>query len=480
MSVLGFIDAHGGAFAVFGLLFIGALCTVLSAPRTAAVLAVTAATAAALVTVAPIVRGGAGADPLGAGAAALLSIVGAAAFVAAGPVLAREFDRRVRPIALGLALMTLAAALGAATARDVLTLTVSLIAGGVLGACLTSLAVVRARATAPAALGAVLVTLCAGALALSGAGLLFAGLGTFDLAGEMAAAHAGAARAGVVGAALLLVAYAVLAGVAPAHGWAADVAAHTPHGGAVVVSIVARIAAFVALIRIHTLTQADVFGHLSLGFAYATAGLGAVGVVAGSIQAIGASDARRLAAHALTAQFGGALIALGAGGVDGAIAALFVVAAGAMTALALIVGAAAARPQLGASAPMAALDGLARQRPFVAAGVGVAAFGLTGAPLTLAFLGKWLSVEAALARGWYWAAIAVVAASFAAVFVAGQLVERMYFRERPAQIGPTPTGALALAPALLTAVVTTLVFGWNGAAPLEAARVAARAMLGAP
>jgi hypothetical protein len=56
----------------------------------------------------------------------------------------------------------------------------------------------------------------------------------------------------------------------------------------------------------------------------------------------------------------------------------------------------------------------------------------------------------------------------------------MYFRERPAQIGPTPSGALALAPALLTAVATTLLFGWNGSAPLEAARVAARAMVGAP
>ena len=480
MSALVFIDAHGGALMVFGLMIVGAICTVTPAPRTAATIAVAAAIAAAALATLPIVRGAAGADPLGAGATALLAIVAAAAFIAAGPVLAREFDRRTRPIALGLALMALAAALATTQARDVLTLTVALIAGGLLCACLTSLAVLRARASAPAAFGAVLTTLCAGALALAGAGLLYAGLGAFDLAGEAAAAHAGAARAGVVGAALLLVACAALAGVAPAHGWAADVAAHTPHGAAAVVAIVARVAAFVALIRLHTLTQAEVFGPLSLGFAYATAGLGAIGVAAGSIQAIGASDARRLAAHALTAQFGGALIALGAGGIDGAIAALFVIAAGAMTALALIVGAAAARPQLGASAPMSALDGLARQRPFVAAGVGVAAFGLTGAPLTLAFLGKWLSVEAALARGWYWAAIAVVAASFAAVFVAGQLVERMYFRERPAQIGPTPAGALALAPALLTAVVTTLVFGWNGAAPLEAARVAARAMLGAP
>ena len=284
----------------------------------------------------------------------------------------------------------------------------------------------------------------------------------------------------MVGAALLIAALVALAGVAPAHGWTADIAAHTPHGTASVVMIVARISAFVALIRMYGLTQ-DAPGHgAAQAFALGCAALGVIGVVAGSGQAIGASDARRLAAHALTAQFGCALIGLAAGGADGAVAALFVIAAGAMTALALVVGAAVARPQLGAAAPMSALDGLAVQRPFVAAAIGVAAFGLTGAPLTAAFLGKWLSIEAALARGWYWAAAAIVAASFASVFVAGQIIERMYFRERSAQIGPMPAGALYMAPALLAAVTATLVFGWNGAAPLEAARLAAHAIVVKP
>jgi NADH:ubiquinone oxidoreductase subunit 2 (subunit N) len=480
MTALAFIDAYGATVAILSLLMAGALATVTPAPRAMAVLAVTAASGVAALSVAPILRHGGGVDPLGAGAAMLLALVAAVAFVAAGPVLAREFDRRTRPIALGLALMTLGAALAVVLARDVLTMAIALIGGGMVSAALTALAVARDRAAAHAAFAAVLSTLCAGALALSGAGLLYAALGSFDFAAETAVVHADGARGAVVGAALLAAACAVMAGVAPAHGWTADVAAHTPHGGAVVVTVVARIAGFIALVRILTLTQADPLANASLGFAYASAALGALGVAVGSIQAIGATDARRLAAHALTAQFGCALIGLGAGGLDGAIAALFVVAAGAMTALALIVGAAAARPQLGASAPMSALDGLARQRPLVAAGVAVAAFGLTGAPLTAAFLGKWLSVEAALARGWYWAAIAVVGASFAAVFVAGQLIERMYFRERSAQIGPAPSGALALAPALVAAAAATLVFGWNGAAPLEAMRIAARAMAGAP
>ncbi len=479
MSALEFIRTYAATLLSLGPIAVGVALTVLAGARMA--VAASLAVALGIVGVALVLAlSGASADPLGAGAMALLAVVAATALCAAGPVLSREFDRRTQPIALGLALMALGAALGAAQTRDLLRLVIFLMTGGIAVAALTSLSVARERAVAPAAFTAVLVTVCAGAIALCGVGLFYAAAGAFDVTAIATSLSASPGREGMVAAALLIAALVAFAGVAPAHGWAADVAARTPHGTASIVIVVARIAAFVALIRVYGLTQAVTGSGAATAFALGCACLGAIGVVAGSLQAIGASDARRLAAHALTAQFGCALIGLAAGGADGAVAALFVVAAGAMTALALVVGAAAARPQLGAAAPMSALDGLAAQRPFVAAAMGVAAFGLTGAPLTAAFLGKWLSIEAALARGWYWAAAAIVLASFAAVFVAGQIIERMYFRERSAQIGPAPAGALSMAPALLAAVTATLVFGWNGAAPLEAARLAARAMTGAP
>ncbi|MDX2235153.1 MAG: proton-conducting transporter membrane subunit [Hyphomonadaceae bacterium] len=471
-----FIAVHGADILTIAPFAVGAALTVAPHRRLGALVA--AATGVVMLGVAAGVAalGGPAVDPLSTGALLVLAPVGAAGFVAAGAVLAREVDRRTQAVALGLGLMVLAAAFSAVTTDDVVTLALSLTATAVLGAGLTALAAGRNRAASAAAFTAVLVALCAGALGLFGAGLIVGGAGASDL---LAIAGAGAGGAGV-GIALLALACAAYAGLAPMHGWAADVAASTPHGTAPIVMIVARVAAFVGLTRLWGLSQLEPASALAEAFVVGGAALGAVGVAAGSIQAIGARDARRLAAHALTAQFGCALIGLAAGGVDGAMAALFVVAAGAATALALVVGAAAARPQLGAAAPMSALDGLAAQRPFVAAAMGVAAFGLTGAPLTAAFLGKWLSVEAALGRGWYWAAALIVAASFAAVFVAGQIIERLYFRERSAQIGPAPAGALAFAPALAASMAVTLAFGWNGAAPLEAARLAARAITGAP
>lgn len=459
---------------------VGAALTLLPQARLAAWLAAATALAAAAVAMTYVLSGAGEADPLGAGAFVLVAVLAATGAVAAIAVFAREFEPRVQSVAHGLSLIALGACLAAVTADDAVRLALALTGAGIACAALSGLAAVRDRAGAPVALGATLAALSAGALAVFGASLLVTATGVADLADIAATLHRAGAEHGLPGVALLLTACALFAGVAPMHGWAADQVGHAPHGAAVVIAVVARVAAFAALIRVYGLAQADSFSGVTTGLDYACAALGAVGVIVGSAQAIGARDARRLAAHALTAQFGCALIALAAGGVDGAIAALFVVAAGAMTTLALVVGAAAARPLLGASAPMAALDGLAKTRPFVAAAVGVASFGLTGAPLTAAFLGKWLSVEAALSRGWYWAAAAIVAASFAAVFVAGQIIERMYFRTRSAQIGPAPAGALAFAPALALAAATTLAFGWNGTAPLEAARLAARALTGAP
>jgi NADH:ubiquinone oxidoreductase subunit 2 (subunit N) len=476
MIPLEFVAVHGQDIITLAPLAAGALLTVTPGGRIAATIAAVTALATAAIVAVMIALGGLNVDPLGVGAAALIALVGAVTFPGAGAVIAREFERRVQGIALGLGLMAMGLALAAVTTADMMTMALALSGGAVLSAAITGLAAARSRAAPTAALTAVIVALSAGALAVFGADLVGADLVGAGLAGGEGARNATQA----VGVTLLAVACLAFAGLAPMQGWVADVARDVPHAVAPVVTVALRVAAFAALVRVWEASQVAHLSAFAQGFSLAGAAVGALGVAVGSVMAIGARDARRLTSHALTAQFGCALLGLAAGGVDGATAALFVVATGAMTALALIVGAAAARPQLGSAAPMRALDGLATGRPFIAATIGIAAFGLTGAPLTAAFLGKWLSVEAALARGWYWAAALIVAGSFAAVFVAGQIIERMYFRERSAQIGPAPAGVLAFAPALALAAAATLIFGWHAGAPLDAARLAARALSGAP
>lgn len=477
------IWTHADAIFVIAPLLAGVVATMFRSGRAASGLAIAVSAMTAVLALALVWRMLNGAPPssvdaLGAAASVVIAILATTAFIAFATLAAHDHARRVQPIAIGLALVVTGAAFGAVIERDVLRVALLVQTACLLCAALTGLSATRDRRSSTAAFGGVIVALTAGALAAAGAALVYAAVGAFDLAEVSGRVAAQGGDQGVwLGAGLLLAGLAAMAGLAPLHTDCADRAARTAHGAAPFVIIVARMAAFVAFVRVYSATQSIVMPGVASAIAYAVAGLGAISVVAGALHAISAVDARRLAAHALTAQFGCALIGLAAGGDDGAIAALFVVAAGAMTAVAIVVGAAAARASGGiapgsVSAPMATLDGLSQTRPTIAASIMVAALGLTGAPLTAAFLGKWLSIEAALTRGWYWAAAAIVASSFAAVFVAGQVVERLYFRNRPVAFGAPPAGVAAFVPVLAASVLATIVFGWSAGAPLDAARMA--------
>jgi multicomponent Na+:H+ antiporter subunit D len=478
---LDFLWRHADALLLLAPLLAGILLTVAPAGRAANIFAALIATASAALALTLVVRMLAGAPPssidaLGVGAVAVGAVAAAATFLAALSLAPEDYPRRTRAIALGLGLVVVGASLGAMIEHDALRIVLLLQTAMLAGAALTGLAATQDRRAALSAFNAVIITLGAGALALSGAALVFAATGAMDITQvAVRVALPGSDSGAWLGAALMIAGLAAFAGLAPFHAGAAASAARTAHATAPLISILLRLAAFVALVRVYGATQSIAMPGVAQSFAYGVAALGAVGVLAGGLQAIGASEARRLAAHALTAQFGCALIGLAAGGDDGAIAALFVAAAGTMTALALVIGAAVARAGT-TSSPMATLDGLGRSHPLVAAAITVAALGMTGAPLTASFLGKWLSIEAALARGWYWAAAAIVASSFAAVFVAGQIVERLYFRKRADVFGTAPRTAYVFAPALAAAVLATLVFGWDATEPLDAARMAASAL----
>lgn len=484
MNALDFLWRHADAAFVLAPLVCGVLLTIAPAGRLASGFAAFVSTMIAALALALVVRmlGGAPAaavDALGVGAVAVGGVIAASASLAALSQAVKDFSRRTRAIASGLGLVVVGASLGAMIVHDALRITLLLQTATLAGAALTGLAATQDRRAALAAFGAVIVALGAGALCLVGAAMLHAATGALDLTQVSGRVSGEGASPGAwLGAALLLAGLAAFAGLAPLHATAAATAGRTPHAAASVVAILLRLAAFIALVRVYGATQAIATPGVAQSFAYGLAALGAFGVLAGGLQAIGAAEARRLAAHALTAQFGCALIGLAAGGDDGAIAALFVAAAGAMTALALVLGAAVARGAA-PSSPMATLDGLGKSHPLTAAVITAAALGMTGAPLTASFLGKWLSIEAALARGWYWAAAAIVASSFAAVFVAGQIVERLYFRKRAEAFGIAPRTAYAFAPALAATVLATVVFGWNATAPLDAARMAA-GVLSAP
>ncbi|HYD89161.1 MAG TPA: proton-conducting transporter membrane subunit [Vitreimonas sp.] len=400
--------------------------------------------------------------------AALVSLTGVLALLAAGAQLG-DFERRTASVATALGLAVQTAWIGALAARDLIGVFVAAETAWLAAAALLALSAERG------ALNGALRMLSAGgvgaALFLVGAALIHRSAGTLDLP-AIAEAHIEAADAAALGAGLIVLSLALKAGVAPLHDWLGAGFSRANGAAAMIVGAAAVVGALTVLVRVAAyFVQAPAIGE---GVSIALAVLGGASVVIGSLQAVGATNVRRLAAYAGAAQAGGVLLCVALGSPAGVAAALVQLTALAATALALFGGAAA-----GGVRTLEGLDGLGRRAPLAGAAMMAGAISLMGAPLTLGFLGRWRLVEAGVGAGWWWAAGAVIFASLAGVFYGGRLIERLYFR-RAGEIYLGGAGAwrFAAAPLLLAAIVMTAL----GVAPgllLDAADAAAAQILGA-
>lgn len=364
---------------------------------------------------------------------------------------------------VGLALCVGAGWVGALLATDL----VGLVAGAHIAWLAAVAAVALSADRQRGALNGALRMLIAGGV---GAALMWTGVALFARAvGSDAASLASgpitAPNLATVGIVLMMLPIAGAAGLAPLHSWVGPAFGRGGGLAVLMIGVVAAIGAMFVLARLAALATSA--PDIALGVDAALVLLGAASIVIGSAQAIGARDLRRLAAYAGATQAGCVMLALALGSPAGFAAALVQVFAWAAASLALLGGALALK-----SADLNALDGLVRRAPLAAAAITAGALSLMGAPLTIGFLGRWRLIEASVGAGWWWAAGMALAASLAAVFYGGRLIERIYFR-RADNVGDQDLGAWRWlsAPALLAAIAA-IAFGL---APTPLLNVAARA-----
>lgn len=409
-------------------------------------------------------------DGFSAFAAALVAGAGAFVLVAAGD-LANGLNPRVAPLAFALTLCAIGGWVGALMARDLFGFALSVEIGWLSGVAAIALNGERDRMALNGAMRMLGAGGVGAALLLVGIGLIGRATGSWDLA-MLEHARIATPMLASAGVALAVAALAIKAGVAPLHLWTGAAYGRGGAMGVFVLGAVCAIGALAALMRLagHALTAPAIGGGVAAGLA----AIGVASVLIGSLQAIGARTLPRLAAYAAAAQAGCILLSLALGSQAGFAAALVQLLALAAAALALLAGAAAA----GGAHTLTALDGLGRRAPLAGVALTAGALGLMGAPLTIGFLGRWRMIEAAVGVGWWWAAIAAIAASLAGVFYGGRLIERMYFRRANASIEGAPRWGFAFAPALIAAIMATA-WGVEPSLLLRAAGAAASLMLGA-
>jgi multicomponent Na+:H+ antiporter subunit D len=398
-------------------------------------------------------------------AGALIASTLAFSIIAAGATL-KEAGAPEAPLSLALLLCGAAGWIGALMARDLAAMFVAVETAWLAGVGLAALNAVRARAPLNGALWMLTLGGVGAALMLLGIGLLGRAAGGFEI-DALPLAQIRMPGVGGAGAALVLLGLAVKAGVAPLHAWSA---AALGRSGAVVSFGIGTLGVLGALSVISRFSgYAITAPELGAGISAALAGLGAVSVVVGSVQAVGAGNLLRLAAYAGVSQAGCVLLSVALGSPAGFAAALMQLIAFVAAAFALYGGAAAGRVQA-----LEMLDGYAQRAPLASAAITAGALSLMGAPLTIGFLGRWRLVEAGVGAGWWWAAGLVIIASLSGVFYGGRLIERMYFRRaNAAYAGEGGVWRAALVPALVAAIAGIAI----GLAPGALLRAAAAASL---
>ena len=320
-------------------------------------------------------------------------------------------------------------------------------------------------ASREAALKYLLLGAFASAFFLYGIVLLYGATGTMRLA-EMGTAIrlAGTPADPLVwgGVALVLVGLGFKLALVPFHTWAPDVYQGAPTSVTAFMSVVSKVAAFSALVRLLVVVLAPAAALASTLLAL----LAVLTMTVGNILALAQDEVKRLLAYSSIAQAGYILVAAVAGGETGASAVLFYLLGYAFTNLGAFAVVLAWSRRGEGRLPFSDLAGLGFRRPWTAAALSLFLLSLTGIPLTVGFVGKLYLFGAAVRAGWTWLAIVAVLNTVISAFYYLRLVVIMYMREAELPSALQRPG-LALGVALIVCAAAVIILGIVPGAALD-------------
>jgi NADH-quinone oxidoreductase subunit N len=285
---------------------------------------------------------------------------------------------------------------------------------------------------------------------LYGIALLYGATGTTNFA-RMAAFLTGSPLREnpllLVGGLLLLAGLLFKVAAVPFHMWTPDAYEGAPTSVTAFMSVGAKAAAFAALLRFTLRALGDVPG----GWIPVLSAVAILTMTVGNVTALLQNNLKRMLAYSSIAHAGYILVAVAAGGAEGAAAALFylavyaVVNLGAFGVLTLL-GRGTQEPVL-----VADVAGLGFRRPWIGLALAVFMLSLGGIPPTAGFMGKVYVFGTALHAGLVPLVIVGVLNSVVSIFYYLRVTVALYMEEpgtEPAGITWTAPAAIALALAL--------------------------------
>lgn len=317
-----------------------------------------------------------------------------------------------------------------------------------------------------------------GTFLLIGIGFLYMMTGSLNMADIAARLPAVAdTRTVEAGLAFIVVGASLKFALFPLHVWLPNAYTYAPSSVTVFIAATSTKVALYALIRF-------LFTVFGVGYAFGELPLGDVLVVlavaamlSGSMAAIFQTNVKRLLAWSSIAQIGYIVMGVALATPAGITASVtHMVNHGIIKgALFMAAGALFWRTR---SVSLNDIAGLGRAMPWTAAAFVVAGLSLIGVPATGGFISKWLLLEAVIASGHYWLAVAILVSSLMALIYIGRVVEALYFRDAPEGRDVPGEAPLTMRLATWALVLANIALGVYATPLVASAQRAAQALLG--
>jgi len=293
----------------------------------------------------------------------------------------------------------------------------------------------------------------ASALLLFGISITYGLTGTTEFAGISAVLSGPGTSNGplqLVGMGLIAAGLAFKIGAVPFHAWAPDAYQGATAPVAAFLASGSKAAGLAALGRVCL----DAFGAETPALSATLVGLAALSMTVGSIIALSQTDMKRLLAYSSIAHVGYAVMGLIGGTPEGASATMMYAFFYVFMTLGTF-GVVIALGERGRS--VNGYQGLAAQRPGVAALMLLFLLALTGIPITAGFVAKFAVISNAVRAGHIALAVLAVVCSVVSAFVYMRIAVHMYMKE-PEQPAPSRI-PIAVCAAIAVAALVTLIGG---------------------
>jgi NADH-quinone oxidoreductase subunit N len=270
---------------------------------------------------------------------------------------------------------------------------------------------------------------------LYGLALIYGATGSTDFGAIASALSSGSLATDpltLTGIALCVAGLCFKASVAPFHQWTPDVYEGAPTPVTAFMAVTTKVAALGVFLRFFDV--ALIGTQQSWGPAVAV--LATITIVAGNVGALGQSSLKRMLAYSSVGQVGYMLAGIVVATKLGAAATVFYLAVYLFMNMASFAVIVARERETDLGDSIEAVAGLGRERPWLAWPMTVSMLALAGIPATAGFIGKFYLIDAAVAGGYTWLAVAIVIGSMISLGYYLPVIAAIWMREAPASSRP--------------------------------------------